>query len=271
MKKGLFPKALFCVLSIEILQKATMKKLKLLTGLLLGIFCAVAYAESAKNIRIGGGGGSCMSQFTPYQKPFTEETGINLSITPTNPVQGLIDLHNGLIDVAASPLSMGKLISGAAKEGVVIDPDLYAIREIGVFNTLVFVHGSNKIPRLSKKQLQDIFTGKIRNWKQVGGDERKIIVVWGQSTPGQNQNFTEQILDGKKVLSSAMKAKDYTEIRDKVIKYPGAIGIDPLGFACAATRNPETPLVSSEVIAVTKGRRTPEVELLLKFIKDINW
>ena len=40
----------------------------------------------------------------------------------------------------------------------------------------VVVHPSNPVKQLTRQQLEDIFRGKITNWQQVGGDDRKIVV-----------------------------------------------------------------------------------------------
>jgi phosphate transport system substrate-binding protein len=124
------------------------------------------------------------------------------------------------------------------------------------------------VKKLTQKQLEDIFTGKITNWKRVGGNDRKIKVVWGLGTPGQNEVFTNAILRGKAVTADHHEATDYKSIVDYVSTTPEAIGINPQGFASTRTRNPRTPDVLSTVIAVTKGKPSPEVQKFLQYLKE---
>jgi hypothetical protein len=49
---------------------------------------------------------------------------------------------------------------------------------------------------------------------------------------------------------------------------PGAIGIDPQGFASSVTKNPKIPLISSKVITVTKGKPSTDVEKLIKYVQN---
>lgn len=238
--------------------------------LLLGI-CTGVGAETAREIRVGGGGASCKAFFGAIHDVFEAETGLRMVVTPTTPVQGLIELNNGQLDVVASPLPLASMIKGAARNGIIIDAGLFAVRKIGASKVKVFVNKSNNIASLTKKQLQDIFSGKVRNWKQVGGENREIVVVWGLATPGQNELFTRQLLDGKAVTPSAMEVFDYGDIRDAIAKTPGAIGIDPQGFATSSLRTPKAPEVESEVIVITKGQPTADVDRLLKYIKEYSW
>ena len=48
----------------------------------------------------------------------------------------------------------------------------------------VVVHPSNPVTQLTRQQLEDIFRGKITNWQQVGGDDRKIVVYSRETSSG---------------------------------------------------------------------------------------
>jgi phosphate transport system substrate-binding protein len=245
-----------------------MKLTGLATLFTLGIICSIASAATLTEMKIGGGGAACKGFFSPYAEYFKADTGIKMTVTPTTPVQGLIDLNAGVLDVAVAAVPFSTMINGAAKKGVTLDPNKFTVTEIGTNHTLVFLHKTNNVSELSKKQLKDIFTGKITNWKDVGGDDREIIVVWGSGTPGQNELFTRQILDGEAVVNSAKVAGNYVSIKEIIEWTTGTIGIDPQGFKSATTNNPNTPAVISPVIAVTKGKPRPEIENLYKYIKD---
>ena len=55
----------------------------------------------------------------------------------------------------------------------------------------VVVHPSNPVKQLTRQQLEDIFRGKITNWKQVGGDDRKIV-VYSRETSSELTNFSRK-------------------------------------------------------------------------------
>ena len=56
----------------------------------------------------------------------------------------------------------------------------------------VVVHPSNPVKQLTRQQLEDIFRGKITNWKQVGGDDRKIV-VYSRETSSGTMNFSKRV------------------------------------------------------------------------------
>ena len=57
----------------------------------------------------------------------------------------------------------------------------------------VIVHPSNKVKQLTREQLEDIYTGKIKNWKEVGGDDAKIVAYSRESSSGTYEFFKEEI------------------------------------------------------------------------------
>ena len=248
-----------------------MKSIWLTIIIVLGITFSTASAADPPVIKVGGGGAACQGFFVPFKASFEAEAGIKVDIAATSPAQGLIDLNKGTLDIATCAVPFTTIIKGAAEKGVTIDPQEFSITEVGTNHTLVFLHKSNKVVELSKKQLQEIFAGKVTNWAQMGGDDREIIVVWSKGTPGQNELFITQILDGGKVVNDAMEAADYTDIREKVARTPGAVGIDPQGYVSAITKNPKTPPITSPVIAITRINPPSKIEKLLAYIKSNSW
>lgn len=240
--------------------------------LLIGVFAGFLSINSpivlASEIKVGGGVDACSVFFAPLTEPFLDAAGILLNVTASTPSQGLIELNNGKIDIATAAVPFESMIEGAAKSGVKIDTSLFVVREVGSIKTLVFTNKNSKVTRLSKQQLQDIFTGKVTNWKQVGGADVEIFVGWAAGTTSQNAIFSKVMLDGMPVTAKRKKLTDYVSIRDFVAKTPGAIGIAPQGYKSSFTWNPETPPVTTPAIAITKAKPSADVEKLLLFVQE---
>jgi phosphate transport system substrate-binding protein len=222
----------------------------------------------AEEIRISGGGASITTVFAPIKPYFEKATGITLLNLQSTPKNGLIDLANGKVDAATGAVPLEAMIGGAAKDGVNIDPAGLQQTVVATNKTVVFIHKDNPVARLSREQLKGIFTGKIGNWKEVGGSDREIIVVWGKNTPGQNALFVKRVLDGASVLKETLETTDYAGIRQNIGFNPDSIGIDPLAMADASVKVVEAAIeVTSPIILVTKGKPTGNVQKLLDFIK----
>jgi len=219
----------------------------------------------AEEIRIEGGGAAISAAFTPLKTTYEKLSGASLVIKVSSPVKALIALEKSDADVATAAVSLESMVSGAAKEGVIIDPASLQQVKIDTNFVLAFVHKSNTIAKLSKEQLKGIFTGKITNWKALGGEDRGIIVVWGTNTDGQNSLFSKEILDSEPLLTHPKLATDYLNIRDTVVATPGSIGIDPIGFTIATANNPQIPPLPSPVILITKGKPSAKVQKLIDY------
>ena len=127
-----------------------------------------------------------------------KSSGIQLSIVSSGPKIAMQDLEKGSVDAAAAGLSFDDWMALMKKEGSEVkDPSLFKQAIIGKDKIVVLVHKDNPVSKLSKEQLKGIFTGKIGNWKEVGGKDLSIIIVWGKLIPGTNSMFVKNMLDGE--------------------------------------------------------------------------
>ena len=100
---------------------------------------------------------------------------------------GISALLDGTTDIAMAsrPIKFSEKMkvksAGKEVEEVIVAYDALA----------VVVHPSNPVKQLTRQQLEDIFRGKITNWKQVGGDDRKIVVYSRETSSGTYEFFKE--------------------------------------------------------------------------------
>ena len=94
----------------------------------------------------------------------------------------------------------------------------------------VIVNPSNKISQLTKEQLKDIFTGKITNWKQVGGDNLKIVVYARETSSGTYEFFKEHVMDKINYDKSVLNLPATGAIVQSVSQTKGAIGYIGLAY-----------------------------------------
>lgn len=104
----------------------------------------------------------------------------------------------GLSQVASGAVQIGNsdvLAEDKIKDKKVLD-GLKDYKVCGIGFAMV-VSKDVKVDSLTKQQIQDIFTGKITNWKQVGGDDLKIEVINRGKSSGTRATFISTIMDGK--------------------------------------------------------------------------
>lgn len=94
----------------------------------------------------------------------------------------------------------------------------------------VVAHPSNPVKQLTRQQLEDIFRGRITNWKQVGGDDRKIVVYSRETSSGTYEFFKESVLKNKNYMASSLSMPATGAIIQSVSQTKGAIGYVGLAY-----------------------------------------
>lgn len=94
----------------------------------------------------------------------------------------------------------------------------------------VVVHPSNPVKQLTRQQLEDIFRGKTTNWKEVGGEDRKIVVYSRETSSGTYEFFKESVLKNKNYMSGSLSMPATGAIIQSVSQTKGAIGYVGLAY-----------------------------------------
>lgn len=94
----------------------------------------------------------------------------------------------------------------------------------------VVVHPSNKVSKLTRQQLEGIFTGKITNWKEVGGADMKIVAYSRETSSGTYEFFKESVLKNKNYKSGILSMPATGAIIQSVGQTAGAIGYVGLAY-----------------------------------------
>jgi phosphate transport system substrate-binding protein len=139
---------------------------------------------------------------------------------------GVAALLNGTTDIAQSSrsLKMDEKLklkdAGKPYKEVIIAYDALA----------VIVHPSNKVSQLTREQIEGIYTGKITNWKQIGGADLKIVVYSRETSSGTYEFFKEHVLDRKNFAPSALLMPATGAIVQSISQTKGAIGYVGLAY-----------------------------------------
>jgi len=153
----------------------------------------------------------------------------NTSITVTGGGSGVgfASLLSGTTDIAQASRKMKleekqkMLDSGKAVKEIIIAKDALS----------VIVNPQNKVSQLTREQLEGIFTAKIKNWKEVGGEDMQIIVYSRETSSGTYEFFKESVLNKKNFATSALLMPATGAIVQSVGQTKGAIGYIGLAYA----------------------------------------
>jgi phosphate transport system substrate-binding protein len=164
-----------------------------------------------------------------YQKA---HPSVEISVTGGGSGTGFAALMNKTVDIAnASRAIKPEEVAQAKANGV--DPvELIVARDaIGVV-----VNPANPVNQLSLRQLSDIYSGKINNWKEVGGEDRPIVRLSREVNSGTHVYFLETVVrlgdpNNKTLFSpTTLLLPSSQGIISEVRQNPNAIGYDGLGY-----------------------------------------
>ena len=157
---------------------------------------------------------------------------VQVAVTGGGSGTGIAALINGTVDMAnASRQIKEEERSKAEANG--IEPVEHVVAGDAI---AVVVHPSNPVQGLTIPQLSDIFSGKITNWREVGGEDRPIVLLSRESNSGTHVFFLEQVVrqgdkDDKSLFSPDTLLMPSSEgISAEVRENPNAIGYDGLGY-----------------------------------------
>jgi len=92
------------------------------------------------------------------------------------------------------------------------------------------VHPSNPVKNLTLAQLKEIYTGKVTDWKEVGGKKGSIVVLSRDSTSGTHEVWSEMVLNHEPVVAAAQLRGSSEAVLESVASDPNAIGYDGIDY-----------------------------------------
>jgi phosphate transport system substrate-binding protein len=145
-----------------------------------------------------------------------------------------------------------------------IDPVEFVVARDAI---AVIIHPNNPVEKLTLQQISDIYSGKINNWSEVGGENRPIVRLSRETNSGTHVYFLENVLrlgdkDNQTFFSSDTLLLPSSEgITAEVHDNPNAIGYDGLGYV--------TPDVKT--IMVAKDEESPYVLPSVENVNNISY
>ncbi|MFI5218159.1 MAG: phosphate ABC transporter substrate-binding protein [Bacteroidia bacterium] len=192
----------------------------------LVVALCLSMAASAQKITIKGSDTVLPLSQKEAEDYMKANAGKSITVIGGGSGVGIAALMDGTTDIGMSSrkLKMDEKLkmqeAGKAYKEVIVAYDALS----------VIVNPANKISQLTREQIEGIFTGKIKNWKEVGGDDMQIIVYSRETSSGTYEFFKERVLNNKNYASSALMMPATGAIVQSVSQTKGAIGYIGLAY-----------------------------------------
>ena len=188
--------------------------------LLLLVSTAAAIAAPKQKITIKGSD-TMVILVQKWTEDYPSKQQVEFQVTGGGSGTGIAALINGTTDICSSSRPMKEkevkqLKDKTGNRGVEV--------RVARDGLSIYVNEKNKVKQLTLEQLKKIFTGKIRNWKEVGGIDAPIILYSRENSSGTYEFFKEHVLDKQDFDQRAQHMAGTAALVNAVAKDKNGIG-----------------------------------------------
>lgn len=196
--------------------------------------------------------------------------GVQVNISGGGSFTGLNNVATGAVDIGNSDVE----VTDELKDKGLVD------HQVAVAPFLIIVNKDVTVDSLTKAQMKDIFTGKITNWKDVGGKDQKIAIIGRAKSSGSRATIVKTVMDGVDFTDAATAQDSTGNLLTGVAQTPGAIGyidaaylkdtvkalkFNGVAYSADAVVSGQYPIYAYEHM-FTKGEATGTAKALIDYI-----
>ncbi|NJC88567.1 MAG: phosphate ABC transporter substrate-binding protein [Desulfuromonas sp.] len=241
-------------------------------SLMCGLLCLLIPGPiSAEELLRYAGATTLQRSFMPEAaRTFQADTGVHIQIEGGNTNPGIKALLAGEIDMAGA----GRHLTAEEKKQGLVE------HFIGWDVLVIVVQRTNPVEKLTIAQLRGIFSGEIKNWKEVGGKDEPIVVVTSPKGSGMRASVQDLVLKEKGFTANEVVSGVVGQADQQVAMFPAAItavslsmvdnsrvktltvdGVAPTAANVAAGRY----LLAKPLALVTRGQPKGQLQRFIEF------
>lgn len=236
---------------IKIGRKVKMHRiLKYVAATLVALFFTPVFAVAAETVVIKGSTTVLPIAQAAAEAFMKKRPDINISLSGGGSGDGIKALIDKSTDIANSSRDMKpEEVKLARERGV--DP---AAHRVAIDAIVPIVHPTNPITDLTIEQLSLIYQGKITNWKEVGGADKKIVVISRDTSSGTYETWEQKVLHKAKVTPRAQLQASNGAIVQAVSKNKYAVGYIGIGYLNKAVKGLKVAGVQASAQTALSGQ-----------------
>ncbi len=203
-----------------------MKKLTVSAVTVIFFMCLGISAAAAGNIVIKGSTTVLPIAQKVSEAYMKDNPDVSISISGGGSGNGIKAIIDGSTDIADS----SRFIKDSEVK-LAVEKGVYPVPFAVAYDCIVpVVHPSNSVSNLTLAQLKDIYMGKIKNWKDVGGPDLKIVVVSRDTSSGTYEVWEGKVMEKERVFPGALLQASNGAVAQAVAKNKNAIGYIGIGY-----------------------------------------
>jgi phosphate transport system substrate-binding protein len=243
---------------------------------LIAAFCLMAGTAWAGNIVIKGSTTVLPIAQKVSEVYMKENPDVKISISGGGSGNGIKALIDGSTDIAdSSRFIKQKEVEAAVQQG------RYPVPFAVAYDCIIpVVHPSNNIDNLTLSQLKALYKGEIKNWQELGGPDRPVVVISRDTSSGTYEVWEKKVMEKERVFPGALLQASNGAVVQAVAKNKNAVGYIGIGYLDDSVKpttvnniegTPETTLngtypVSRPLFMFTPGWPKEEVANFINFV-----
>lgn len=144
----------------------------------------------------------------------------------------------------------------------------YQPQVIGADRLQVYLNKENRLSKLSDVQLKMIFSGKLKNWKDIAGPDAPVELVYSPSQGALLFFFEKKILNGNKLAPAAASPENMAQVIPSVAKSIGAVGLTSYGYGNDSVKSVEHDEIGRPLNLFTKTKPSEALRKLLVWLNN---
>jgi phosphate transport system substrate-binding protein len=232
---------------------------------------AAAFAASpasAETIEVHGSTTVSNNLLLPKKADFEKATGFELQIVGNGSGRGLTDLIEGKVKLAMISAPLADEVKSLKAKGTAVDESKLKAYRVGSAISTFAVHPSNSVKSVSPAQMADVLSGKITNWKELGGADKPIVVVCESKGGGVRSMVEKEYLGGGEIAANKREVPNAPQAVKIVAQVDAALGIVAKASLTADVAELDGgKQVVQPLILVTLGEPDPSIAKLIDVVK----
>lgn len=200
---------------------------KILAGILVAA-CAFGFMAPKEVLTIKGSDTMVILSQRWAELYMQKHPDVSIQVTGGGSGVGLSALINGTTDICNASRPMKRSESAKLKERYSsLGVEIKAARD----GVTLYLHKDNPVKELSLEQVRKIYEGEVTNWKQVGGNDAKIILYGRENSSGTYVFFKDEVLKGNDFSPSMQSIPGTAGVVNAVAKDISGVGFGGVAYA----------------------------------------
>lgn len=245
------------------------KKILLTFFALIIITADIVFAAQKNVIRIHGSNTIAKQVFELHAGEIKSKTNVDYTTVGNGSSRGLEDINNGKADIAMISTSLDEL----QKRLKDVPWEKLSKFYIGSMKVAFVVNSNNPVSNLTLQQLAAIFSGKITNWAELGGENEEIVVVAEYYGGGVRSTVEKRLLNNDPIEAKLVQTNTVNQVERVVKEIPAAIGIMNLDSTSnidgvKLVKTDREVMLSFHLL--TFGQPSPEQQSIISAVQALN-